>query len=121
LKESVEQAGAVVEGLAKLCSAGAERRLAELKRRKDSIDAEIAEKGALATRAQREELDRLKAEIDIADARKKLAPEPEKPAPPNKELEERIARATLELELRRAEVEMEWLKYELPPSNRQPR
>jgi hypothetical protein len=115
VKESVEQAGAVVEGVAKLRSAGAARRLADLKRRKELIDAEIAAKGALATRTQREELDRLKAEIDLVDARKKLAPEPQAPPSPNKELEERLARATLELQLKQAEVEMGWLKRELPP------
>jgi len=120
VKESVEQAGAVVEGLSKLRSAGADRRLADLKRRKDTVDAEIAEKGVLATRAQREELDRLKAEIDVTDARKKLVPEPEKPPSPNKEIEERIARARLELELKQAEVEMEWLRRELPQGNGQP-
>jgi hypothetical protein len=117
VKESVEQASAVVEGLTKLRATGAERRLADLKRRKETIDAEIAEKGALATRAQREELDRLDAQIDVVDAQKKLAPEPVAPPSPNKELEDRLARATLGLQLKQAEFEMEWLARLRPPSD----
>ncbi len=103
IKESVDQASAVTEGIAKLRAGGAERRLADLERRKKLVDAEIAEKGALATRAQREELERLNLQIEVADAQSKLAPEPAAQPSPNKELEDRIERAKLELELRQAE------------------
>jgi hypothetical protein len=113
IKESVEQAATVVEGLTKLRAAAAERRLADLKRRKEIIDAEIAEKGALATRAQREELERLNAKIDLVEAEKKLAPDPVTPPSPNQELEERLARTTLELELKQAEFQMEWMRRAL--------
>ena len=106
IKESVEQANAVSEGIAKLRSSAAANRLADLKRQKETIDAEIAEKGALATRAQREKLDRLNADVALAEAEKKLAPAPTPPPAPNKAREEKLARAELDLELRRVETEM---------------
>jgi hypothetical protein len=112
IQESIQQAVAVSEGLAKLRAAGAEKRLADIERRRKLLEAEIAEKGVLATRAQREKLEELKVRAEVAEAEKKLAPEPPPAVSPNKELEAQLTRAKLELELRQAEVEMEWLQRE---------
>jgi hypothetical protein len=106
IKESIEQAGAVVEGLDKLRSANAERRLADLKRQTETLEAEIANKGVLATQADREKLERLKVAVDVAEAEGKLAPAP---PDPDAELKEQLAHLRLQLQMRRAEAEMDWL------------
>ncbi len=104
IKEALEQAASVSESVAKLRARGAERRLADLERRRKLLEAEIAEKGVLATRQQREELERLRVQAEIADARKKLQPEPEPSASPYKDLEQQLARAKLELDLKKVEI-----------------
>ena len=109
LKESFDQAVAVVDSYGKLRAAGAERQLADIDRRRKILEAEIAEKGVLATKAQRAELERLDVEVKLAEDRKKLVVEPPPAPSPTKDLEEQVARAKLELELKQAEIEIDRL------------
>jgi len=109
IKESVDQAVAVMDNFSKLRAAGAERELADIERRRKILEAEIAEKGVLATRSQREELETLKVREQIAQTQKNLQTPS---ASPNLELEQQIARVKLELELKQIQVEMEWLKQD---------
>lgn len=106
IKGAVEQAGAISSEIAKLQSDAATRRLAELNRRKETIDAEIAEKGALATRAQREALNALNAQVELAEAEHKLISLPAAVPPANRDLEDRLARAKLDIQVRQAEAEL---------------
>jgi hypothetical protein len=110
LKESFDQAVAVVDSYGKLRAAGAERQLADIDRRRKILEADIAEKGVLATKAQRAELEQLDVEVKLAEDRKKLAIEPPAPPSPNKELEDQLARTKLELELKKAQIEIDSLK-----------
>lgn len=73
IRESVVQAAEVSERLDDIASSDAEERLADLKRRRETLDADIAYKGALATSAQRMELERVKAEADLIEARGSLS------------------------------------------------
>jgi hypothetical protein len=108
IKESVSAAAEVSDLVDKLRTAGASRRLADIKRRKEILEAEIAEKGVLATRAQREKLEELKVQAEVSEVEEKLAPA--QPPSPNKELEAQIARAKLERDLKKLEVELVLLR-----------
>jgi hypothetical protein len=74
IRQSVAQAAEISAGLGEFATGGAEDRLAELNRRRETLDADISYKGALATSAQRGELERVKAEADLIEARRSLGP-----------------------------------------------
>jgi hypothetical protein len=69
---SLEKANKIIDEQQTLSLQGMDRRLAELKKQKEILEAEIEANGVLATAAQRAELARLKAEIDLLKARKEI-------------------------------------------------
>lgn len=105
IKESLEQAEKISESLATARGRGADRRLADLKRQKELLQADIELKGALVTREDRGELERLGLEAKLLEARKDLVPEPEPAADRNKELKAELERTKLEVALMKLQVQ----------------
>jgi hypothetical protein len=101
VQASFEQATKVSDALTKLRARGADERLADLKRRKDELEADIAAKGLLATREQQEELARLKSEQDRVAALKQIGADTDalRLAEETRELRDELGRAKVELEL----------------------
>ena len=111
LQESVDQAAKITDAFEKARGRGVDRQLADLKRRKELLQADIELKGALATRDDRDELERLKLEVDLLETRKKLGQVPE-PEDLNKDLKAQIERAKLDLELQQIEYDARLLRKE---------
>ena len=111
IRQSVVQAAEISEKLGEIGTSDAEERLADLTRQRETLDADIAYKGALATSAQRRELERVKAEADLIEARGSLGPAIGFDADrAGRELHQQVGLTRLEVELSDLRAQMESLR-----------
>jgi hypothetical protein len=71
--DALEKASKILEHERTLSTARLDRRLNELEKEKKLLEAQIAEAGLSATRSYKVELEKIKAQIDVAKNKKELA------------------------------------------------
>jgi hypothetical protein len=111
VKATLDDTVKVFDDLSKLRSGAASDRLTALKQEKEELEAKIAQKGLLATAADREKLAVLKEKADEASTLKQLTADAEvaRQAQELSSLKDKLAKAKAQLELEKTEADLEKL------------